>query len=115
MGVLEIISSPLHFQANIGEIGLAGDVHIDCKSKPAIIASSGMPSLKASSYQCLHTGDEVFPAMFAAIAAAQRPIRAETDVYGGDGLRLHFRESLVGARQRGVCVQVLIDVLQCLG
>jgi len=115
MGVLEIISSPLHFQANIGEIGLAGDVHIDCKSKPAIIASSGMPSLKASSYKWLHTGDEVFPAMFAAIAAAQRTIRFETYIYAGDELGVQFRESLVAARQRGVCVQVLIDALGSLG
>ena len=62
-------------------------------------------------YEWLSTGDEVFPAMLAAIDSAQKTIRCETYIYSDDELGRRFREALVNARRRGVRVSVLIDAL----
>ena len=65
-------------------------------------------------YQWLTTGDEVFPAMLEAIAAAKRTIRFEFYIYANDGLGRQFRDALVNAQARGVRVQVLVDSLGSL-
>jgi cardiolipin synthase len=59
----------------------------------------------------LCTGLEVFPAMLAAIEAAQRSICLETYIYAPDSLGERFRDALIGARERGARVQVLYDAL----
>jgi cardiolipin synthase len=59
----------------------------------------------------LCTGHEVFPAMLAAIDAAQRSICLETYIYAADALGKRFRDGLIRARQRGARVQVLYDAL----
>jgi cardiolipin synthase len=74
-----------------------------------------MPAVESSAFKWLRTGDEVFPAMLAAIDAAQRSIRFETYIYAGDELGLRFRDALIKARQRGLRVQVLIDSFGSLG
>lgn len=71
-----------------------------------------MPQLhKPPFHQWLSTGDEVFPAMLAAIDSAARSIRFETYIYSDDELGRRFRETLVNARRRGVQVSVLVDAL----
>jgi cardiolipin synthase len=70
-----------------------------------------MPLVKSNSYKWLGTGDEVFPAMLAAIECAQSSIRFETYIYSGDELGRRFRDALVQAQQRGVRVRVLVDAL----
>src|SRR3569833_513776 len=59
----------------------------------------------------LCTGDEIFPAMLAAIEEAKSVISLETYTFsiGSPGER--FRDALVRARQRGLRVRVLIDAL----
>jgi cardiolipin synthase len=59
----------------------------------------------------LCTGHEVFPAMLAAIEAAQRSICLETYIYSPDSLGERFRNALIRARERGARVQVLYDAL----
>jgi cardiolipin synthase len=59
----------------------------------------------------LCTGHEVFPAMLAAIDAAQSSVCLETYIFAAGALADRFRDSLVRARQRGVRVRVLIDAL----
>jgi cardiolipin synthase A/B len=59
----------------------------------------------------LCTGHEVFPAMLAAINAAQRSICLETYIYSADSLGEKFRGALIRARERGARVQVLYDAL----
>jgi cardiolipin synthase A/B len=70
--------------------------------------------LKPNSYKWLYSGDEMFPALLAAIASAQKTIRFEIYIYAGDELGMQFRDALVSARQRGVKVRVLIDALGSL-
>ena len=59
----------------------------------------------------LCTGYEVFPAMLAAIAAAQESVCLETYIFAGGSPGEQVREALLQARKRGVRVRVLIDGL----
>jgi len=59
----------------------------------------------------LCTGQEVFPAMLAAIDSAQQSVRLETYIYAPGKLGEQFRQALVGAQQRGARVRVLVDAL----
>ncbi len=57
------------------------------------------------------SGREIFPAMLAAIDAAQQSVCLETYIYAADSLGERFREALVRARLRGARVRVLVDAL----
>jgi cardiolipin synthase len=59
----------------------------------------------------LGTGQEVFPAMLAAIGDARQSVCLETYIFAAGALGERFRTALVGARARGVRVRVLIDGL----
>lgn len=56
-------------------------------------------------------GDEVFPAMLAETDAARESICLESYIFTSEPLGERFRDSLVRAQQRGVCVRVLVDAL----
>jgi cardiolipin synthase A/B len=62
-------------------------------------------------YDWFRTGQEIFPAMLAAIDAAQRSVCLETYTYAPGALGERFRAALVAACQRGAGVRVLIDAL----
>lgn len=66
-------------------------------------------SHKSSAFKWLATGDETFPAMFAAIDSAKKTVRFETYIFGNDALGRACLEVLVNAQKRGVKVHVLID------
>lgn len=62
-------------------------------------------------YHWLSAGDEIFPAMLAAIDAAQESVCFEIYTYESSPLGNRFREALIRARQRGARVRVLVDAL----
>ncbi len=62
-------------------------------------------------YNWLCTGDEVFPAMLAAIEGAQTEVCLETYTFATGSPGERFRDVLIQARQRGIRVRVLIDAL----
>jgi cardiolipin synthase A/B len=57
----------------------------------------------------LCAGNQVFPAMLAAIDAAEESVRLETYVYAAGALGERFRDALCRARQRRLQVRVLVD------
>lgn len=61
--------------------------------------------------QWLRTGDEIFPAMLAAIDSARSSICLEVYIFARSPLGERFREALMRAQQRGVQVRVLVDAL----
>jgi cardiolipin synthase len=59
----------------------------------------------------LRTGEKNFPAMLAAIAAAQKSIQLETYIYEDGRLGRQFLAALLSAAGRGVRVRVLVDAM----
>jgi cardiolipin synthase len=70
-----------------------------------------MPAPKSFPRQWLCAGQEIFPAMLKAMAAAQKSIRLETYIYSDGKLGRQFLVALLAAAQRGVQVQILVDAL----
>jgi len=70
-----------------------------------------MAAPKSFPWQWLCAGQEIFPAMLEAMAAAQKSIRLETYIYSDGKLGRQFLGALLAAAQRGVRVQILVDAL----
>ena len=70
-----------------------------------------MPAPKPFAWQWLCGGQEIFPAMLEAMAAAQKSIRLETYIYSDGKLGRQFLGALLAAARRGVQVQILVDAL----
>ncbi len=66
-------------------------------------------------YNWLCAGDDIFPAMLAAIDQAQTSVCLETYTFSAGVLADRFRDALIRADQRGVRVRVLIDGLGSVG
>ncbi len=65
--------------------------------------------LPGNRLKLLRSGVEYFPALEAAIRAAQREIFLETYIYAGDATGERVTRALCGAARRGVTVHVLVD------
>jgi cardiolipin synthase len=77
---------------------------------------SGMSSVPTqTACQWLRTGDEVFPAMLAAIDSARSSVCLEMYIFAPGPLGEQFREALVRAQLRGARVRVLIDAFGSMG
>jgi len=70
-----------------------------------------MPSALSTAWKWLRTGDEIFPAMLAAIDAARKSIRLETYIFASGSLGESFLRGLLNAQKRKVRVRVLVDAL----
>ena len=64
---------------------------------------------ESKSPQWFASGDAVFPAMLAAIDAAQKTVALEVYIFAAGELAERFRATLIAARGRGVKVRVLVD------
>ncbi|MEK7706659.1 MAG: phospholipase D-like domain-containing protein, partial [Verrucomicrobiota bacterium] len=70
-----------------------------------------MSSPQSTRWIWLRNGDETFPAMLAAIDAAQKSVCLETYTYSASPLGDKFRDALVRAQRRGARVRVLLDAV----
>ena len=68
-----------------------------------------MVPLRGNRITLLNSGNEFFPAIEAAIDAAQRDVRIETYIYEADGAGERVAAALKRAAARGVSVRILID------
>jgi len=68
-----------------------------------------------TAWQWLRTGNEIFPAMLAAIDSAQSTVCLEVYIFAPGPLAERFREALVRAQRRGAQVRVLVDALGSSG
>src|SRR5258708_30631237 len=59
----------------------------------------------------LSAGDEIFPALLAAIDAAQKTVCLEIYIFTDSPVGRLFREVLIRARERGARVRVLMDAV----
>jgi len=75
-----------------------------------------MPTPTGPNRPCewLQAGYEIFPAMLAAIDAAQASVCLEIYIYRNSPLGIRFRDALARARGRGARVAVLVDAIGSL-
>jgi cardiolipin synthase len=71
----------------------------------------GPPILAGNRVEPLVNGDRIFPAMLAAIRAAQRSITFETFIYWSGEIGREFADALAERARAGVAVHVLLDWL----
>jgi cardiolipin synthase len=71
--------------------------------------SLGFVMLKGNRAELLINGDQIFPAMVEAIAAAKRTVNLESYIFNDDHAGAMITDALVNAARRGVEVRVLID------
>ena len=60
-------------------------------------------------FEILNDGDEAYPPMLAAIAAAQHSVGLSTYIMRADETGIRFIDALAAAHRRGVAVRVLVD------
>jgi len=70
-----------------------------------------MPTGPNASCQWLRAGDEIFPAMLAAIDATRLSVCLEIYTFEESPLGREFLEALIRARKRGARVRVLVDAI----
>ena len=70
---------------------------------------TGQPLLPGNTIEPLYEGNQAFPAMLAAIGAAERSVNLSTYILDRDAVGLRIISALCTAAQRGVKVRVLVD------
>ena len=84
----------------------------DHPQHPSYIAALiGADSRRGNDYDVLINGDEIFPAMLAAINAARQRISFETYIYDSGQVANQFTAALEAAAKRGVRVRIVVDAL----
>jgi cardiolipin synthase A/B len=75
----------------------------------AIGRLTGLPGEAGNSVEILHSGDQAYPRMLAAIAAAEKSVGLVSYIFRADKAGEAFHQALIQAQRRGVEVRVLID------
>ncbi len=73
----------------------------------------GPPLLDGNRVKALQNGDEIFPAMLAAIRSARRSVTLESFIYWQGHIAEQFSDALCERARAGVRVHVLLDGLGC--
>ncbi len=84
------------------------DDHLDPLER-GIGRITGRPMAPGNAVQIYQNGDEAYPAMLAAIAAARRSVGLSSFIFRDDLWGGRFIDALAAAQGRGVAVRVLID------
>jgi len=74
-------------------------------------AMTGRPLVAGNRVDILHSGEQAYPAMLAAIATARSRVWLGSYIFAGRGVGAEFVAALAAARRRGVEVRVLIDAV----
>jgi cardiolipin synthase A/B len=69
----------------------------------------GPPFLAGNQIQALYNGEQIFPAMLAAIASAKVSITFETYIFWSGDIGAEFSQALAAMSRQGVKVHVLLD------
>jgi cardiolipin synthase len=71
----------------------------------------GPPIIDGNKVEVLVNGDQIFPAMLAAIRAAEKTITFETYIYWSETIGKEFSEALAERARAGVKVHVMLDFI----
>jgi len=86
---------------------------LDSQLKREMGTLLGPAILPGSEVLALQNGDEIFPAMLAAIGAARRTITFETYIYWSGRIGERFADALVERAAAGVKVHLMLDWVGC--
>jgi cardiolipin synthase len=81
----------------------------DPQFRRSLSALLGPPMVDGNRLESLINGDEIFPAMLAAIKQAKRTITFETYIYWSESIGREFADALIARAKDGVKVHVLLD------
>ncbi len=84
------------------------DDHIEALER-GVGQLTGRPAVGGNQVDVFHNGDEAYPAMLAAIAAASQSVGLTSYIFRDDKAGGAFIEALAAAHARGVAVRVIID------
>src|SRR5262249_31643946 len=82
---------------------------------PSSHALSNPWPIEGNRIRLLENGDEIYPAMLAAISAAARPINLESSTYWPGEVASRFRDALAERARKGVQVRILLDAIGSSG
>lgn len=77
--------------------------------RPLLEQTVGVPFVEGNEVRILQNGEQIFPAMLEAIAAARRRVDFATFVYWTGDIAQRFAETLADRARAGVQVRVLLD------
>ena len=86
---------------------------LDPQLKREMSTLLGPAILSGSQVLALQNGEEIFPAMLAAIRGAQRTITFETYIYWSGGIGERFADALIDRAAAGVKVHLMLDWVGC--
>jgi cardiolipin synthase len=93
-----------------GATAVPADLPVGLAGLAALVGrSTGLPLTAGNRIEPLDGGQQVYPAMLAAIDTAQRSIALASYIFDRDGIGGAFVQALLKAHARGVQVRVLID------
>ena len=92
-------------------LGTVGDLRGEAGYRRACEALIGVPATDGNRLDVLRNGDEIFPAMLAAIRGSTRTVDLLTYVYWTGAIADAFADALIDAASRGVRVRVLLDAV----
>lgn len=111
-----IIASVLAIAQDQKTVELRSDLGIDSPDAPRYLAALVAADIvEGNRYEVLLNGNQIFPAMLAAIAAARERISLETYVYEKGQVSSQFTDALERAARRGVTVNVILDAIGTSG
>ena len=106
LGVHKTLTRPV--PENLGEPEPVGAEHLKMLAR-VVNSVATRPLTAGNEIQPLVNGDEAFPAMLAAIDAAEKSVSLCTYIFDNDASGKKFTAALAHAVQRGVAVRVLVD------
>ena len=86
------------------------DVH-DAQFRRSMGVLLGPPIIEGNRVEALLNGDQIFPAMLAAIRAAQHTITFETYIYWSESIGHEFSDALSERARAGVKVHLMLDFI----
>ena len=78
---------------------------------PSAHALANPAPLRGNRVELLENGDQIFPAMLAAIEGARETVNLETYIFWSGTIASRFRDALAAAARRGVEVRVVLDAV----
>ena len=108
--VVTIVGLSLALAQDQETLRIVSAVSAEDERYPAYVAALvGADLTRGNAYDVLTNGEQIFPAMLAAIDGARRRISLETYIYEPGEVANQFTAALENAARRGVAVTIIVD------